>query len=105
MKQVDVNSIHSENGNGSGRGSSSRSNVICHNYGKKGHLRKDLRSKITYSSENPSMKYTNEISEWITKNSVVSDTKHLATTTMNHNNTSTSVAPFKIMVMVHGDFT
>ena len=34
--------IHrSENGSGSGRGSSARSDITCHKCGKKGHIQKD----------------------------------------------------------------
>ena len=38
LKQVDFKSFHSGNGSGSGRGSSVRSDMTCHNCGKKGSI-------------------------------------------------------------------
>ena len=46
LKQVDFNIRHSENGSGSGIGSSARSDITCHKCGEKGHIQKDCRSKV-----------------------------------------------------------
>ena len=60
--------------------------MTCHKCGKKVHLNKDCRSKVNGSGENPPKKYPNEFPEWVTKKPVVSDTKDLASSTMNRNN-------------------
>ena len=46
LKQVDFKSRHRGNGSGSGRGSSARSDITCHKFGKKGHIKKDCRSAV-----------------------------------------------------------
>ena len=66
LKQVDFKSLHSRNGSGSGKGSSDRSYITCHKCGKKGHIKKDCKSKGNGSSGNTSKKSTNEIPEWVT---------------------------------------
>ena len=86
MKQVDLKSRRSGNVSGSGRGSSSRSDIICHKCGKKGHIQKDCRSKANGYSGNTPKKSTNELPEWFTRKPVVSDTKDLKTATMTRNN-------------------
>ena len=43
-------------------------------------------SNGTGSSGNPPKKSANELPEWVTKNPAVSDTKDLATSTINRNN-------------------
>ena len=48
---------------------------------KKGHTRKECRSKGTGSSGNPPRKSKSELPEWVTKKTVVSDTKDPATAT------------------------
>ena len=86
LEQVDFKSRRSVNGSGSGGGSYDRSYMTCHKCGKKGHNKKNCRSKENGSGGNPPGKYPNELPEWVTKNSVVSDTKALATATTTRNN-------------------
>ena len=49
-------------------------------------VKKDCRSKGNVHGGNTPMKSPNELPEWVTKKPVVSDTKDLATATMNRNN-------------------
>ena len=86
LKKVYFKSRCSGNGSRSGGRSSVKSNVTCHKCGNKGHVQKNCRSKGTGYIRNPPKKYTNEIPEWVAKKPVVSDTKYLATSTMNRNN-------------------
>ena len=86
LDQVDFKVLCSENGSGSGRGSSSRSDIACHKCGKKGHIHKDCSSKGNVSSGKSPKKYINELPEWVTKKPVLSYTKDLTTANMNHNN-------------------
>ena len=55
--------------------------MIVHKCGKKGHLKREGRSKGNDYSGNPSNKYINYLPEWVTNKTVVSDTKTLATDT------------------------
>ena len=63
LKKVDLKIHRSGNGSGSGGGSSARSYMTCHKCGKKGHLRKDCRSKGNVSDRNPPKKSANELQE------------------------------------------
>ena len=85
LKRVDFKSHHSGNGSGSRKGSSTRSDITCHKCGKKDHTQKYCRSTGNGSSGNTPKNFTNELPEWVTKKPVVSDTKNLTTSTMNHN--------------------
>ena len=85
MKQVDFKSDQSGNGSGSGRGSYARSDMTCQNWGKKGHIQKDCRSKENGFGRNPPQNSTNELPEWVNKKPVVSDTKDLIRYTMAFN--------------------
>ena len=87
LKQVDFKSRHSGNDSGSGRGSSARSYKTCHKCVKKGHIKKDCRSKVHDSSVNTPKKSIIELLEWVTRKPVYSDTKDLITATMTRNNT------------------
>ena len=82
LKQVDFKSHCS----GNVSGSSSRSNVVCHNCGMRRHLQKYCRSKGNGSSGNPPKKSTNDLPEWVANKPVVSDSKDLATAAMNRKN-------------------
>ena len=86
LKQVDFNIRRSGNGSGSGRVSSVRSDIIFHKWGKKGHIKKDCRSKGNGSSGKSPKKSTNKLPEWVTQNPVVSDTKYLITSNKTLNN-------------------
>ena len=86
LNQVGFKSRRSENGSGSVRGSSARSDITCHKCGKKGQIKKDCRSTVNGSSGNTSKKSINELPEWVTRKPVVSDTKDLTTSTMTRNN-------------------
>ena len=81
-KQVDFKSRHSGNGSGSERGSFARLDGKCDKCGKKGHIKKDCRSKIHGSSGNTPKKSINELPIWVTRKPVDSDTKYLITATM-----------------------
>ena len=59
--------------------------MTCHKWDKKGHIKKDCRSKVNGSSGNPPKKSTNELPGWVTNKPIVSDTKDLATATMTLN--------------------
>ena len=83
---VDFKSRPSGNGGGSGEGSSSRSDTTCQKCGKKGHIKIECRSKGNGCGDNPPKKSANELLELVTRNYVVSDTKNIATSTMNYNN-------------------
>ena len=72
LKQVDFKRHRSENGSGSGRGSSYRSDITCHKCDKKVHIQIDYRSRGNGSSGNSPNNSTNELPEWATKNHVVS---------------------------------
>ena len=86
LNQVEFEICRSENISGSGGGSPARSDMSCHKYGKRGHIKKYYRSKVNGSSGNPPKKSTNELTEQITNKPVVSDTKDLSKSTMTHNN-------------------
>ena len=86
FKQVDLKSRQSGNGSGSRSGSSARLDITCHKCSKKVHIQKDCRSKVNGSSGNSPKKSKNELTEWVTNNPVLSDTKYLTTATMNRNN-------------------
>ena len=81
LNQVDFKCRCSVNSSGSGRGSSARSDMTCHKCGKKGHIQKDCSSTVNGSSGNTPKNSTNDIPEWVTRKSVVSDTKDLTTAT------------------------
>ena len=83
LDQVGFKSRCSGNCRGSGGGSSTRSDITCHKYGKKGHINKYFKSKVNGSGGNPSKKSSNDLPEWVTKKPIVSDTKDLATSTIN----------------------
>ena len=85
-KQVDSKSRSSGNSSGSGRGSSSRSDITFHKCGKKGHIQKYCRSTGHGSKCNTPKKSLNELLEWVNRKPVDSDTKDLITATMTHNN-------------------
>ena len=85
LKEVDFKSCLSGSGSGSGGDSSARSDNTYHKCGKKVHVKKDCRSKGNGSGRNPPKKSTNELPGWVTNNPVVSDTKDLATDTINRN--------------------
>ena len=79
--------IHRSGNDGSFRGGSSvKLNVTCHECGKKVHIQKYCRSKGTGSSGNLHKKSANELPEWVTKKTGVSDNTDIATATMTHNN-------------------
>ena len=80
LNQVDFKSHCIGNGSGSGGGSSIKLDVTYHKCGKKVHIKKDCKSKVTRYSGNPLNNSKNELLEWVTKKPVVSDTKDLATT-------------------------
>ena len=61
LEQVDFKSRCSVNGSGSGRGSSTRSDITCHKCGKKVHIQNDCRSKGNGYSEKSPKKSTNEL--------------------------------------------
>ena len=82
LKRVDFKRRHNGNGSGSGRGSSDKSDITCHKCGKRGHIRKNCRSKGNGSSGKSPKNSTNELLEWVTIKPVVSDTKYLTTSTM-----------------------
>ena len=86
LKQVDLKSLRSGNVSGSVIGSYVRSDITCHKCGKKGHIQKDCRPTGNGSSGNTPKNSTNELLEWVTKKTVVSDTKDLTTSTMTRNN-------------------
>ena len=86
LKQVDFKSLCSGNVSGYEGGSSTRSDMAYNKCGKKGHIKKDCRSKGTGSSGNPHKKSANELPEWVTKKPVSSDTKDLTKATMTCNN-------------------
>ena len=66
MKQVDLKNYRSGDGSGSRGGSSSRSDMTCNKCFKKGHTKKDCRSKGNGSGGNPPKKSVNELPEWVT---------------------------------------
>ena len=82
LKQFGFKSRRSGNGSGSEKGSSAKSDWKCHKCGKKGHIKKDCKSKVNGSSGNTPKKSINELPEWVTMNPVVSDTKYMTTATM-----------------------
>ena len=59
--KFDFKRHRSENGSGSGRGSSARSYITCHKCDKKVHIQIDYRSKGNGSSGNSPKKPTNEL--------------------------------------------
>ena len=77
LKKSVLKSLNSGNGGDFGGGLSTRSNMICHKCGKKGHFWKDCRSKGNGSNGNPPQKSTNELPLWVTKKHIVSDTKYM----------------------------
>ena len=60
--------------------------MTCHKCDKKGHIKKDCRSKVNGSGGNPPKNSTNELPEWVTRKPVVLDTKDLKIFTMTCNN-------------------
>ena len=58
----------------------------CHKCGKEVHIQKDWRSTGNGSSGNTPKNFKNDLPEWVTRKSVVSDIKDLTTATMTHNN-------------------
>ena len=85
LKQVDFKIRCSVNNSGSGRDSSARSDITCHKCDKKGHIKKFFRSTVNGFCGNTPKNSTNELSEWVTRNPVFSDTKYLTTATMTRN--------------------
>ena len=86
LKKLDFKSQRSGNISGSGRGSSVRSYITCHKFGKKGHIKKDCSSTVNGSNGNIPKNSINELTYWVTRKPVVSDTKYLTKATMNRNN-------------------
>ena len=59
--------------------------VVCHKCGKKGPIQRDCKSKGDGSSGNQSEKYTNDLTDWVIKKSIISYNKYLETFTMTQN--------------------
>ena len=59
--------------------------MTCHKCGRKGHIQKECRSKVNGSGGIPPKNSTHELPEWVTKKTVVLDTKYLTMDTMNRN--------------------
>ena len=85
LNQVVFQILRSENGSGSGRGTSDRSGITCHKCDKRGHIQKYCRSKGNGSSGESPNNSTNKLPEWVTKKPVVSDIKYLTTAIMTRN--------------------
>ena len=85
LKQVNFKIRRSRNGSVSGGGSSTKLDMTCSKCGKKGHIKKYLRSKGNGFGRNPPKKSANKLQEWVTKKPVASDTTDLATATMTRN--------------------
>ena len=60
LKKVYFRIRRNRNSSGSGRGSSTRSDITFYKCGKKGHIKKDFRSTGNGSSGNTPKKYINE---------------------------------------------
>ena len=76
--------------------------MTCHKCDKKGHIKKDCRSKVNGSGGNPPKNSTNELPEWVTRKPVFSYTKDFSTGTSTTR--STSDATLEIMVRAHWVF-
>ena len=76
--------------------------MTCHKCDKKGHIKKDCRSKVNGSGGNPPKKSTNELPEWVTRKPIFSYTKDFSTGTSTTR--STSDATLEIMVRAHWVF-
>ena len=71
--------------NKSGVGSSSRSDVTCHNCGEKGHLKRNCKSNRNGSNGGLSKTSTRNFPKWVTKEPMISDVQNMTTATMNRN--------------------
>ena len=76
---------HKGKDNKSGVGSSTKSDVTCHNCGKKGHLKRNCKSNRNGSNGELSKTSTRKLPKWVTKKPMISDVQNLTTATMNRN--------------------
>ena len=76
---------HKRKDNKYGVGSSTKSDVTCHNCGKKGHLKRNWKSNRNGSNGELSKTSTRNISKWVTKKPMISDVENMTTATMNRN--------------------
>ena len=76
---------HKEKDNKSGVGSSTKSDVTCHNCGKRGNFKRNFKSNRNGSNAELSKTSTRKLPKWVTKRPVISDIKNLTTATMNRN--------------------
>ena len=76
---------HKGKDNKSGVGSSTKSDVACHNCGKRGHLKRNYKSNRNGSNGELSKTSRRNISKWVTKKPLISDIQNLTTATMSCN--------------------
>ena len=76
---------HKVKDNKSGVGSSNKSDVTCHNCGKRGHLKRNYKSNRNGSNGELSKTSTRKLPKWVTKKPMISDVQNLTTATMNRN--------------------
>ena len=74
---------HKGKENKSGVGSSTKSDVTCHNCGKKGHLKRNWKSNRNGSNERLSNTSIIKLPKWVTQKPMISYVQNLATATMN----------------------
>ena len=77
--------LHKGKDNKSGVGSSTESDVTCHNCGKMGHLKSNCKSNRNGSNAELSKTSTRNFSTWVTKKPMISDVQNLETATMTRN--------------------
>ena len=66
-------------------GSSTKSDVTCHNCGKKGHLKINCKSNGNVSNRELSKTSTRKLPKWVTKKPMISNVQNLTKATMNRN--------------------
>ena len=83
MDKVYCKILHKEKDNKYGVGSSTKSDVTCHNCGKRGHLKRNYKTNRYGFNWDLSKTSTRKLPKWVTKKPMILDIKNLTTATMN----------------------
>ena len=85
MGKVYCKICHKGKDNKLGVGSYNKSNVTCHNCGKKSHLKRNCKTNKDDSNGELSKTSTRKVPKWITNKPMISYVQNLTTATMNRN--------------------
>ena len=85
VEKVYCKILHKGKDNKSGVGSSTKSDVTCHNCGKRGHLKRNCKTNRNVYNGELSKTPTRKLPNWVSKKPMISDVQNMTTATMNRN--------------------